>query len=320
MAMPCILIVIGCQEVKDGRAEPERDYAALCDEFAAHPQDPNRWSKDGVEDGAIAVGPAMSYCGKAIESEPTQPRFYFQYGRALQGSGKDEEAKAAFLKAYEFKYAPAFKCLADYFWDAKEVDPRTLYQYAFENGFAPAKDALVEYENYVRTHVYEKGIYDVTMDRLYERDFQGLRSDPSVTFLYMDGIYKKIEDPNYMFIDGTCPAILSSMAVNWGVPLGNFARLALSMMEDVSQDENCKEHPLVCLLVEGGGYLWKESYVADQASKDLIGLVNRYGCDNAITKTIFQNGLDYLAYEESGKKIANTDPEERLEHQPEPAN
>lgn len=52
------------------------DDVHRCDEYAAHPNDPNRWAK-GVVDAEIIPGPAVKYCREAVEDYADTPRFRF---------------------------------------------------------------------------------------------------------------------------------------------------------------------------------------------------------------------------------------------------
>ena len=119
-----------------------------CDEYAAHPNDPNRWAQ-GVADDLIVPGPAIKYCRDAVAEHPDTPRFMFQLGRALWAARKDEEGLQIFLELEEaFEYGPVYAYLGDaylYGIGGAEVDEElavTLYQIADEGGFQPASEVL----------------------------------------------------------------------------------------------------------------------------------------------------------------------------------
>ncbi|MGF0538893.1 hypothetical protein ACQQ2Q_12930 [Agrobacterium sp. ES01] len=119
-----------------------------CDEYAAHPADPNRWAK-GVTDEEIIPGPAVKFCREAVDDYPDTPRFQFQLGRALWAANKIEEGIEVFFKLEEkSEYGPVYAYLGDvymYGLGGLEVDQDlaiSLYQIAEESGFSPAEDVL----------------------------------------------------------------------------------------------------------------------------------------------------------------------------------
>ncbi|MEL7013568.1 MAG: hypothetical protein AAFO72_09835 [Pseudomonadota bacterium] len=120
----------------------------LCDDFAAHPADPNRWAA-GVDDVDIIPGPAVKHCRDAVKRHPDTARFHFQLGRALWANNRMEDGLQSFLHVEEtFQYGPAYAYLGDaymYGIAGLDVDPElaiTLYQVSEEEGFAPAGDVL----------------------------------------------------------------------------------------------------------------------------------------------------------------------------------
>ena len=128
-------------------AEEYQDTHA-CDEFAAHPADPNRWAA-GVDDVDIIPGPAVKHCRDAVKRHSETARFHFQLGRALWANNRMDEGLQSFLEAEEtFQYGPAYAYLGDaYMYGIAGVEVAqglagTLYQIADEEGFAPAGDVL----------------------------------------------------------------------------------------------------------------------------------------------------------------------------------
>ncbi len=80
---------------------PPSEAALLCDAAAAHPNDKQG---SGVTRGfaferQIDVPTALAACAAAIKAQPREPRFQFQYGRALLAQGNSEAAKARFVAA-----------------------------------------------------------------------------------------------------------------------------------------------------------------------------------------------------------------------------
>ncbi|MCL6286049.1 hypothetical protein M3P21_21265 [Ruegeria sp. 2012CJ41-6] len=119
-----------------------------CDEYAAHPGDPNRWAT-GVADEDIIPGPAVKFCREAVETYTDTARFQFQLGRALWANFRLEEGVEVFLNLEEnFEYGPVYAYLADaYMYGIAGIEPDeelaiTLYQIAAESGFLPAQEVL----------------------------------------------------------------------------------------------------------------------------------------------------------------------------------
>ena len=124
-----------------------------CDEYAAHPNDPNRWAT-GVADEDIIPGPAVKYCREAVAKHPDTPRFAFQLGRALWAANKIDEGTEVFLKLEkDFEYGPVYAYLGDaYMYGLGGVEKDedlavSLYQIAADDGFAPAQDVLASLGN-----------------------------------------------------------------------------------------------------------------------------------------------------------------------------
>ena len=128
----------------------EYDQVHICDELAAHPNDPNRWAK-GVLDDEIIPGPAVKHCQLAYDQYPETPRFAFQLGRALWAAYRFEEGLGYFVDLEEnFEYGAVYAYLGDAFMfgigdvDIDEELSISLYQIADEYGFQPASDVLAE--------------------------------------------------------------------------------------------------------------------------------------------------------------------------------
>lgn len=119
-----------------------------CDDYAAHPNDPNRWAA-GVMDEDIIPGPAVKFCRQAVEEHPETPRFAFQLGRALWAANRIDDGTEVFLTLEkEFEYGPVYGYLADAYMyglggiEADEELAIALYQIAAEDGFSPAANVL----------------------------------------------------------------------------------------------------------------------------------------------------------------------------------
>lgn len=77
------------------------EVALLCDAAAAHPKD-NQGSgavRGVAFERQIDVPTALAACAAAIKENPREPRFQFQYGRALLAQGNTDQARARFVAA-----------------------------------------------------------------------------------------------------------------------------------------------------------------------------------------------------------------------------
>ena len=93
------ILPVLCFALSNGASADEYRDVHRCDEYAAHPDDPNRWAK-GVADDEIVPGPAVTFCGEAFKAHPDTPRFRFQFARALAAAGRGDEAEGM-LRALE---------------------------------------------------------------------------------------------------------------------------------------------------------------------------------------------------------------------------
>jgi TPR repeat protein len=91
-----------------------------CDRLAAHPWDPNRIGK-GVPFEALDASLAISACKRALSSDPDNPRYRFQYARALYRAGDYAEAAKQYRRAAKQGYAPAGGGLGLIYSDGKGV-------------------------------------------------------------------------------------------------------------------------------------------------------------------------------------------------------
>jgi len=124
------------------------DDVHLCDEYAAHPDDPFRWSA-GVLDDEIIPGAAIHYCTLAVQEYPGVDRFVFQLARAQWAGLQYAEGLENFFALHEKSgYGPTYAYLADaytYGIGGLEVDEELglqLYEVAADAGFLPALEVL----------------------------------------------------------------------------------------------------------------------------------------------------------------------------------
>ncbi len=97
-------------EESPGPAGKEADPVAECDRLAAHPNDPKKVG-EGVPFGKIEPA-AVEVCAAAREQAPDSLRIQYQYARALQRSGRIDEAVELYRDAAVRGYAAAQHNLA----------------------------------------------------------------------------------------------------------------------------------------------------------------------------------------------------------------
>lgn len=106
----------------------ERDAWArtitLCDEVAAHPDDPERVA-NGVSRADMNVEAAISACRNALEADPDNPRLNYQLARAYGYAGRHDEGEAYRLQALRAGY-PQSLFVYGYIrltgWDGRAAD------------------------------------------------------------------------------------------------------------------------------------------------------------------------------------------------------
>lgn len=134
-------------------ASDDSDVVHSCDEYAAHPNDPNRWAI-GVIDEKIIPGPAVKFCREAVAAFPDTLRFQFQLGRALWAANNFEEGLKYFMQVGDQNtYGPAYHYLGDatfYGIANVEVDEElalNLYEVSAGSGFLPSVELLENFQN-----------------------------------------------------------------------------------------------------------------------------------------------------------------------------
>lgn len=125
------------------------DLVTECDMLAAHPEDPQRMA-DGVSDDDIVPRLAIMACEDAIASDPEEPRYAFQLGRALLAMGRKEKAREQFEQAAKARYAAAEAYIGD------------LYQF----GHAVPQDSKKALEHYRKAIAGEFKIAETQIEQL----------------------------------------------------------------------------------------------------------------------------------------------------------
>jgi TPR repeat protein len=124
---------------------PGPEPGPLCDQLAAHPDDPRKPRQvAGVKDDDLDSAKAADACLDAANVSPEEPRYRFQLGRAFRWGGMDKEALEVLTAASDKGYAAAKAYLADLTEDSTEAE--RLYQEAAKGGFKPAETVLSQLE------------------------------------------------------------------------------------------------------------------------------------------------------------------------------
>lgn len=140
------LTLFSCGSNEDAaESAQEVDIVHKCDEFAAHPDDPNKWAV-GVDEDSLIASPAIKFCAEAIEEYPNSPRFQFQLGRSLLKAEQYKKGAQHLEKAAKMNYGPAYAYLADVYRYGVLGEPNlekaeSYYDIAIESGFSVAEDA-----------------------------------------------------------------------------------------------------------------------------------------------------------------------------------
>lgn len=116
-----------------------------CDELGANPDDFDRVA-DGVYWTVLDGNRALNACNSAIEQYPEEPRFAYQYGRALARLGRDDEAITYLSQAAENGYLIAYTTLGGiyHFVTKNYAEAIKLYREGAELGSASAQVHLGE--------------------------------------------------------------------------------------------------------------------------------------------------------------------------------
>jgi TPR repeat protein len=136
---------------QDAPAVVSMSAVDLCDELAAHPQDPEA-TRPGVEDDAIDTDVVTTACEEAIRSDDREPRLRFQLARAYLQDGLIEPALEQLVAAGDQGHGGALAYLAEMYLDGVpglEADPvlaKELLERAAEAEFEPARAMLAEFE------------------------------------------------------------------------------------------------------------------------------------------------------------------------------
>jgi len=121
--------------------------AAVCDQLAAHPLDPQR-TAPGVLIEQMDHARAAAACEAAVALEPANARLWFEWARALDAGGLDSQAFERYRRAAELGSVAAMANFGLMLLDGRGVDTADLpgavewIRRAAERGYSPAQVSL----------------------------------------------------------------------------------------------------------------------------------------------------------------------------------
>ncbi len=138
----CLLVAQGAVAQSGPRGEPVND----CDRLAGLPLDPQGIGP-GVEWAAFDPNAAIMACAEALETNPAEPRFRYQFGRALLKAERYGEALPELEAAYAAGHGAAATDLAAIYrfgWGVEEnpMEAARWYKAAAESGHNGAQNNL----------------------------------------------------------------------------------------------------------------------------------------------------------------------------------
>ncbi|MDJ0943315.1 MAG: tetratricopeptide repeat protein [Kiloniellales bacterium] len=212
------------------RAAPSSE----CDRLGANPDDPSRVSP-GVYWSVLDGNAAEAACRRALEQDPTEVRFVYQYGRALARLDRNDEAIAYLSQAAEAGYLIAYTTLGAifHFVTLDYAEAASWYRQGAELGSPSAQ---------------------VLLGDLYRRG-RGIEKDPKAALAW----YRKAADGGY-------PLAYSKIGELYerGIGLSKDARSAAAWYRrGAEQDLPRAQHALGLLYLAGKGVPKDEEQAAD---------------------------------------------------------
>ena len=196
-----------------------------CDEFAAHPADPERWAS-GVADADIIPGPAVAFCKAAANEHPDVSRFRFQLARAYWAAGRQEDAVPLLLAMAEQEHGPSLAYLSTALQrglGGMAKDPALAERFAERAaaaGFASAPAVVAPSPQATRQPVaaraFNSAMYNQpgVIGALHDGRLEAMRIDGvgqgvdyvplSQELVYLSGLHNSFADPVSRVLDRDC--------------------------------------------------------------------------------------------------------------------
>ncbi len=263
-----------------------------CDALASHPHDPNRFAV-GVSDEQFAPGAAIEACEPAVRLNPELARVWFEMGRAYWIGQRDKEAFSAFIEAAKRNYAPAMKYIGDAYQtgrglpSSQKQDAQTAldwYKKSAAGGFEDGKKAVAETEDKIKkdqaeaeSNKFDPSIFQRPDFMTYVYTLSAIPPKEMELFrIYMHGFVMELGGDQILFVDSKCkPLVPSRTAV--AVRDSMFAMFAIQPRADMAHGNY-------------QGWLNSAQFNAfTQGQRDAVELVNRYGCQSEVARTLVDN-------------------------------
>lgn len=232
------------------------DLVTECDMLAAHPDDPQRMA-DGVADDDIVPRLAIMACEDAAASDPEDPRYAFQLGRALLVMGLKEKARNQFERAASSGYAAAEAYIGD------------LYQF----GYGVTQDNKKAVEHYRKAAA---GDFKIAESQIEQLTFDPSQyAGPTIGALYagdLQRVSKQSERPLRSYLHNFVLAMMEECrSALTPKSIANFYLYYLPTDEN-SETENIG----IAVQTHVGEY-------------DAEVFLRRHGCEGPVAKQLFGN-------------------------------
>jgi hypothetical protein len=260
------------------------------DELAAHPSDPDRMAK-GVVMEDIIPRLALTACEQAVAAYPDEARFRYQLGRALEASGRQAEAFAAFEQAAGMGHRMAHYNLGIAYANgqgtpADAAKAREQFNKAMELGVSAAGEWMAYY-----VFSSEGFSHPAFFQAIYEGNYADINADPTDMATYLTTFIEP-----FTKTEG-CGMVISRASFT---KMSQHAQMAVlgKMLGSMANARN--DHASGDFVGAGvAGYRAGEKFnvdiaaMVDKGHDDAQLFYERYGCDSPIAQTFFQNVETY---------------------------
>ena len=261
------------------------DVVARCDALASDPHDPGRYAT-GVTDEQFAPGAAIEACQAAVDASPSLPRTWFQLGRAYWIAERDADAFAAFVKAERLGYAPAMKYIGDAYKQGRGLpagEQQSLnvamewYKKAQAAGYRQAAIDIQNLSADIASSTFNPSLFQnpTYMTLIYNGNFESV-DNPITFFAYTRSFTDELGGTNVFFINQDCKGMITAL----GSAVNHLGEL-FGYLQAFQGGNDAFAHLL--------GSALGSAITQNQGERDADILMNKYKCDNPITRRIVDN-------------------------------
>jgi hypothetical protein len=275
---------------------PAASSVHRCDVEAADPSDPLRHDI-GKSDEQIVGIMATRACEEALAQFPDEPRFHFQYARALQAINRGDDAMQEFNKAVSLGNQPARYYVAH---EQLATYKETLAEEHLENARKLLTEAAKDYPPAATTlqqitFTTDGWRHPQVMVALYNEDFKKFENSRILMVHFLNGMQKLFSSP--LNPGGNECLVMVDATANYDIEMGI-----------VGDPRNSVERALNQALLTGAS--WAGLIVLDPAmggdpekwmaffeaagEAEARKLANRYGCESPVTQRIYRGMLLFL--------------------------